>query len=870
MAEGDFSALSSLKLQYPSVPSTVVLKVINKYGSDREKCKQALDVERNNYPPEEEEPGAINSAAGYNSNYTNAESASEANSLSSRLRELQVKHPNQAVNPGERHVSTLQRAVGGNVSQAADIKKPHVGQSVSWTVQKTERQTSLSTGPSAQYVPTFQSAAPQTAPADFTSFMFASTVNDIPQIDCNAHAGRVQHASPASTSSSNSPAEQRRPVKVINIPPGSLSGGSVSIAATPPNSRHIRMHFGDTGGECTVSGLPSNLHRNHAAHNPNPHYRTELHTETTAPQPVHSSSIFVNTSNPNLPPLQAKPLTGGHSGEDRRAMNPPMTLNTSTCDNQKLIGHNGIFSSNELLSFPVQASSPGTVNSKPMFVEIKRDSLQMQDDFQNSSNQQSYFTSTIGRSMTPSASFPSHPMMSYNPMVGAHGYVSQYNPDFTSPSIYTASQGADQFTPQQQYAGYTGHHMNLYQPSLSSAVSQNLYPPFGSMYNYPGAHMGVGAQIPQYGYSPHDQPGQSATLSRVLSSSRSNSQESEHSSGAEFDPRLAFNSSHVSSHSSPSSDKSYASLGRPDQHRPRAGSGLDEADERDGYVTALLQHQKSRWQKMNEENVKFSDILSGLRKEVSDMEKSKTGSSRINSFPSAADIARLCENNRSLQTDIQMYMNELEMYKQGQVPINEMNPLAQQNFFENMPTGQQDPIYSRTPGNQRAVPPPRPPPPIPVRQPSVEPPTTRPSSGGRHFSSSSNNSDIYRVPPVPPPQPTVNSGESEEGERWNCKACTFSNFPALKECEMCGLLRDPPLSVSSPSAFSSSASGLSQCPPALPPHHPLTTLPPRLAQSLVGGGRNRSHSPSPADMFGRQHHHDHTGEPCYCHSKLYP
>ena len=36
-------------------------------------------------------------------------------------------------------------------------------------------------------------------------------------------------------------------------------------------------------------------------------------------------------------------------------------------------------------------------------------------------------------------------------------------------------------------------------------------------------------------------------------------------------------------------------------------------------------------------------------------------------FPHQADdIARLCENNRSLQTDIQMYMNELEMYKQGQ------------------------------------------------------------------------------------------------------------------------------------------------------------------------------------------------------------
>ena len=41
---------------------------------------------------------------------------------------------------------------------------------------------------------------------------------------------------------------------------------------------------------------------------------------------------------------------------------------------------------------------------------------------------------------------------------------------------------------------------------------------------------------------------------------------------------------------------------------------------------------------MSEENVKYTDILNNLRKEVSDMEKSKTGSSRINSFPSVCNV----------------------------------------------------------------------------------------------------------------------------------------------------------------------------------------------------------------------------------------
>ena len=512
--------------------------------------------------------------------------------MGSRLRELQVTHS------GERHISQIQRAVGvtGNVSQAAaDTKKPRVGQSVSWTVQTSERQTSLSSGQASQYVPTYPSTTPQTAPADFTPFLFASTVDNIPQIDCNAHAGRLQQTSGQASSSSNSPGEQRRPVKVINIPPGSSSGGSVSSGAAPPNSRHIRMHFGDSGGVCTMPGPPTTPQRNQAAQNANPHYRTELHTETTVPQPVHSSSIFVNTSNPNHPPLLAKPAASGHSVEGRRAINPPMSLHTLVCDNQKPSGHNGVFSSTESLSFPVQASSPGTVHSKPMFVEIKRDPFQVQEDLVNNSSQHSYFGNTFGRPMPPGSGYGSLPMLShpYNPGTG-HGYVNQYNQAFPSPSGYTGGQNADQFTSQQPYVGYPGS-MTLYQHSMAPSVNQNPYQHFNNnMFNYSGGQLGVdshmpgqtsGQQLSQFGFGQPNQPGQPANLSRVsMLSSRSDSQESEHSSGADFDPRIAFNTSRVSSHSSPSSDKSCPSLDRMDQHHPRTGSLQEETDDCDGYV----------------------------------------------------------------------------------------------------------------------------------------------------------------------------------------------------------------------------------------------------------------------------------------------
>lgn len=57
-----------------------------------------------------------------------------------------------------------------------------------------------------------------------------------------------------------------------------------------------------------------------------------------------------------------------------------------------------------------------------------------------------------------------------------------------------------------------------------------------------------------------------------------------------------------------------------------------------------------------------------------------------------------------------------------------------------------------------------------------------------------NSEDLSQVVPVPSPDqsPAAGSGDSEEGDSWNCSACTFRNHPALKKCEMCEMPRMMP------------------------------------------------------------------------------
>ncbi|CAL1542661.1 unnamed protein product [Lymnaea stagnalis] len=827
----DTELLNFLKYHYPNVPITAVIKVMRRFGNDKDKCIKALEEDKKNYPNSDI---PMNTPVQETLSNNNIPSPGEGKSISARIQELQVSHESAIQSKGaERHVSTIERSVI-NPSRNQDLKRPVVTQSVLVTVQTGDRSSSTTSGTAAAQgnrVPGGNMITPQTAPADFTPFMFSRSPTDVPNIECRAAARPRQPT--MNSSATSSPVEQRRPVKVINIPPGSLSGGSVSPAATPPNSRHIRMHFGDTGGICTVSAPPSNMHRYGSTPNVSQHFRTELRTEATSSQPVHSSSIVVNTTSHvnNLTP-DRKANSGSNKdsphGDGRRTPVPPLNLNTS--DFQASSGTNNPHSAVRPLSTPVQATSPGTAHSRPMFVEIRRDQV----------SSGPFFSPATVRA--PPTFIPHQ--TSYNS--SGNNYI-PYNSDFPNHSQQEHYQNA-----QYKRAGYSSPPTSIYQSSSNSTYSPypqyniSSFPvigvsgPAGQLPGQPPSHLSQYTHYtpPQGLTGIHHLPkSPSVGVAQPLMNSRSNSQDSEHSVGAEYDGRSHhYNNmgSRVSSHSSISSDSSVNRLDRGDKGtRPRSGSIQDEA----GYIQALLQHQKSRMKKLEEDTEQYKVILERLRAEVGDMEKNmiENSSHASRSFPSVEDISRLCESNRLLQTDIQMYMNEIDMYKSGQTPFNKINPLDQQNFFANMPTGQHDPIYGRIPASGRLddnrrplpVPPPRPPPPIPIRQPSAE---INQAIGGNH------SNDIFRVPPVPSNyQPAVNSGDSEEGDSWNCSYCTFSNHPALKKCEVCEMPRNEMIPG-----------------PPLPPHQPVIGhLPPRLVQDVVGNVQARSGSPS--STLG--HHH---------------
>ena len=54
-----------------------------------------------------------------------------------------------------------------------------------------------------------------------------------------------------------------------------------------------------------------------------------------------------------------------------------------------------------------------------------------------------------------------------------------------------------------------------------------------------------------------------------------------------------------------------------------------------------------------------------------------------------------------------------------------------------------------------------------------------------------NRNDLNTIVPAPSATHVQGGGcgDSEEGERWSCSACTFENHPALKKCEMCEMSR---------------------------------------------------------------------------------
>ncbi|XP_046327040.2 TGF-beta-activated kinase 1 and MAP3K7-binding protein 2-like isoform X2 [Haliotis rufescens] len=197
-------------------------------------------------------------------------------------------------------------------------------------------------------------------------------------------------------------------------------------------------------------------------------------------------------------------------------------------------------------------------------------------------------------------------------------------------------------------------------------------------------------------------------------------------------------------------------------HRQRSGSLQDEVE----YTQALLAHQNSRMGRLKNDYETELQKLEKLRAQVSQMEKNmlERRSARRNSFPGVDDIGKMRQANRKLQTDIQVMVNEIDMYRNGQTPFSVIDPIGQQNFFNNIPTGQhvhRNSFNANRPSDRTS----ESPPPVPPRE------------------------SLSSVPPAPPTQPPAGSGDSEEGEQWSCSACTFLNHPALNKCECCEMPR---------------------------------------------------------------------------------
>ncbi|XP_052809006.1 mitogen-activated protein kinase kinase kinase 7-interacting protein 3 homolog isoform X2 [Mya arenaria] len=257
----------------------------------------------------------------------------------------------------------------------------------------------------------------------------------------------------------------------------------------------------------------------------------------------------------------------------------------------------------------------------------------------------------------------------------------------------------------------------------------------------------------------------------------------------------------ASSHSSLNSESSSAM--RTD--RPQSSGSVEEP----GYLQALLSHQKSRMEKLKHDLCVAEDRLTIMRGDVTSLERDVIERKRLKSnvFPSSVDLAKLRGDNLQLQAEIQLMTREIDLFNNGQTPLGVLDPIEQQNFYKNMNTGQRGSIYASASTSAPTVThvstvttsipsrplPSRPPPEIPPQLPPRDPPR---------------NSDVppplpprlVLVPPVPPAQPAVNSGDSDaDGEPWSCSACTFLNYPALTKCEVCEMPRMSSLSpITSP------------------------------------------------------------------------
>ncbi|XP_070191122.1 TGF-beta-activated kinase 1 and MAP3K7-binding protein 2-like isoform X3 [Littorina saxatilis] len=810
-----------LRTRFPEINGSTVVKVMKMYNNDTEKCIQHLEQESQKFlfeaPPESNNHSQpanhnnnFNHSANHNVNRNNSHQPGAVGKISNNSPSSGVVMPRYQEVPVEHkttHISTVQHTVGSPAIPPKPNPPPAEVSTFAHPtmppVQPTQRQM-LVIDPANQPI-----RAPFTAPArpnDFSPFtdLLPRKQTDIPNIPCGPTSfGGASSGSP----------ESRRPVRVMHVhgytSGGTVTSGQIQSPTSGYSNSRFRVILGDGGGVCLpassapVTSPTSNPYRfmGQAYVQPHPSWGQETQQPGT-----HSSSIFIDaTKNPRRSSVQetgSEPMPGVHP-------------------NQYAFRHNRQFPES-----PGPVSVPPTRTAQPLTVSLashatlppaRAESVVSGLTFNSATGYSSGYSNSAS-SQNPSSSFVLNS--------GSSG-VGRYTQEGASPS------------PPRSYP------VAMSQLTISPGAGA-VGPPFSSSTS--SSPIGVGMGVSYGAGSPvllHKSPSLQHQRSIGSSTSRSNSQDSEHGSvhhpsdspgdpGHLAHPLRGISSKNIvgigvgmpvvspaSSQSSLSSESSTRDRDANSSQRQRSGSMQEEA----AYSQALLHHQQLRMDKLNEDIERKRQLLNGLREEVSEAEKSKIEKKSLRTtFPTtktprsrdclvvgrdldlfavsgiterksagktgcsvlceADDIARLCESNRSLQTDIQMYLNEIDMYKNGQAPFTVLDPMGQQNFFNNMPTGPND-LFTR-PQNQhhRSPPPPPPPRPPPPRLPAPHP--THPTHIQRF-----NSDDLSQTVPAPGPADTRGggSGDSEEGERWACGACTFENHPALKKCEMCEMPR---------------------------------------------------------------------------------
>lgn len=207
---------------------------------------------------------------------------------------------------------------------------------------------------------------------------------------------------------------------------------------------------------------------------------------------------------------------------------------------------------------------------------------------------------------------------------------------------------------------------------------------------------------------------------------------------------------------------------RRNSNSPRSGN--EDVDNPE-YINALRVCQTVRLEKQSQKHQEFVWYCNELRSCIARLESEITRRLLLRSqaFPTAEDVEKLKQDNRKLRVDIQLLTREIDLANDGQMLLGVLDPVEQERYRrESSQHGGMSRSISEASSGASVISP------VPLN-PGFIPPLTCP----------------LPVPPVSEPLSSSQQSDDTEDAKWSCSACTFDNYPALKQCEMCEMPRIP-------------------------------------------------------------------------------